>query len=280
MSSRSLGEWLFRPSSLNRLSTSFSQPSRTAAPRLSSPTWPSRRALSNTTPSNSAQPQRKEEDEQTYPSQSKPAQPSRPDENPFSSILSSRPRFQNSPSQGQTTNDINSLMAGTNDPRYSRTRGSYAPARPANSSDEFEAARAARGVFGAGFSPPKNRNHRQPLKFDDMTMPHGLAANVGQPAAKEVEIPESEKNYPRLNASYGRMVELDQSKGRDLVRGISMLGSLMARNKVRADFMKQRYHERPGLKRKRLKSQRWRARFKKGFRDVTARVSELTRKGW
>ncbi|KAF2261521.1 hypothetical protein CC78DRAFT_470216 [Lojkania enalia] len=86
--------------------------------------------------------------------------------------------------------------------------------------------------------------------------------------------------WPRLNASSGRSVPLDPVKGRDIVRGLNMLGSLIGRNKVRADFYKQRFHERPGLKRKRLKSERWRFRFKNGFRDVTARVSELTRKGW
>lgn len=58
------------------------------------------------------------------------------------------------------------------------------------------------------------------------------------------------------------------------------MGSLMGRNRVKYDFNKQRFHERPGLKRKRLASERWRARFKKGFSHVTARVSELTRKGW
>jgi hypothetical protein len=86
--------------------------------------------------------------------------------------------------------------------------------------------------------------------------------------------------YPRLNPTYGRTVELDASRGRDIVRGIGMLGSLMARNKVKSDFNKQRFHERGGLKRKRLASERWRARFQKGFRDITYRVTELTRKGW
>jgi small subunit ribosomal protein MRP21 len=86
--------------------------------------------------------------------------------------------------------------------------------------------------------------------------------------------------YPRLNATYGRTVELDVSRGRDLVRGIGMLGSLVARNKIKREQQKQRYHERGGLKRKRLNSERWRARFKIGFNSVTRRVSELTSKGW
>jgi len=122
---------------------------------------------------------------------------------------------------------------------------------------------------------------RKPLDLNEMAMPDdGLPGLYNAPAARVPEIPESEKNYPRLTPSYGRKVELDPTRGRDLVRGINMLGSLMARNKVRADFMKQRYHERAGLKRKRLKTERWRARFKIGFQAVTARVTELTRKGW
>lgn len=87
-------------------------------------------------------------------------------------------------------------------------------------------------------------------------------------------------NYPRLEPEYGRTVNLDVSRGRDIVRGIGMLGSMMARNKVKSDFNAQRFHERGGLKRKRLNSQRWRARFKTGFQSVTGRVMELTRKGW
>jgi hypothetical protein len=54
----------------------------------------------------------------------------------------------------------------------------------------------------------------------------------------------------------------------------------MARNSVRRDFNKQKFHERPGLKRKRLKSERWRARFKTEFAATCKRVTELTRKGW
>lgn len=86
--------------------------------------------------------------------------------------------------------------------------------------------------------------------------------------------------YPRLNASTGRTVDLDVAKGRDIVRGLGMLGSLIGRNKVRSDFHKQKFHERPGLKRKRLKSERWRARFKTEFAATCKRVTELTRKGW
>jgi len=95
-----------------------------------------------------------------------------------------------------------------------------------------------------------------------------------------MKISDREISYPRLNATTGRTVELDPKRGRDIVRGLGMLGSLVSRNRVKADFNKQRFHERPGLRRKRLKSERWRARFKVGFTETCRRVTELTRKGW
>ena len=132
------------------------------------------------------------------------------------------------------------------------------------SSDQFGAA-AARHTFGATFSKGGAApNYRRPgLTFDDM--------NVPVPENAKAPLPflgiEREPVYPRLTATTGRTVELDPKRGRDIVRGLSMLGSLVARNKIKRDFQMQRYHERPGLKRKRLKSERWRARFKKEFAD-------------
>lgn len=82
-----------------------------------------------------------------------------------------------------------------------------------------------------------------------------------------------------MNASTGRSIPLND-RGRDIVRGLSILGALLARNGVKRDFNKQKFHERPGLKRKRLKSERWRKNFKKGFQQVVSRVSKLTAKGW
>ena len=55
---------------------------------------------------------------------------------------------------------------------------------------------------------------------------------------------------------------------------------LVSRNRIKADFNRQRFHERAGLKRKRLKSERWRRRFRIGFESVVKRVDALRRKGW
>ncbi|KAF2475731.1 uncharacterized protein BDR25DRAFT_300730 [Lindgomyces ingoldianus] len=173
------------------------------------------------------------------------------------------------PHHVNTTSAIDSLI-GMSVPRARS-------ARTPSSSDELRAAQHSSRPFGADFSRPNNNYKRPKLQFDDMAM---AAPVLGEPQQHLPVVPQAPEVYPRLNPSTGRTVELDVSKGRDIVRGLGMLGSLMARNKVKADFMKQRFHERPGLKRKRLKSERWRARFKVGFRKVVGRVSELTRKGW
>lgn len=109
-----------------------------------------------------------------------------------------------------------------------------------------------------------------------------VASTPGQTAAASLAAQQEEAfaNYPRLNPTYGRTVDLDAKRGRDIVRAIGMMGAMMHRNKVKLDFNRQKFHERGGLKRKRLNSERWRRRFKDGFMKVTKRVSELTRKGW
>ena len=118
------------------------------------------------------------------------------------------------------------------------------------------------------------------MDMPDTLLNPSLANKPSSASSLAVQQEEMFGNYPRLNPTYGRTVELDASRGRDIVRGIGMLGSLVARNKLKSDFHKQKFHERGGLKRKRLLSERWRARFKVGFREVTGRVTELTRKGW
>jgi hypothetical protein len=159
--------------------------------------------------------------------------------------------------------------------------------KPSYMPRDAESASPVRRIFGEGFAGAgSKRPSRKPgLEFDDMHMTDEMSnpSHANKPSsvanlAEQQELTFSQ--FPRLNPTYGRTVELDNSRGRDIVRGIGMLGSLMARNRVKSDFNKQRFHERGGLKRKRLASERWRARFKTGFRHVTDRVTELTRKGW
>jgi len=83
-----------------------------------------------------------------------------------------------------------------------------------------------------------------------------------------------------LSARTGRTIDVDPLKTNDLGRAMRQLEMLCNRNRIRQDFGRQRFHERGGLKRKRLKSSRWRARFKMGFRTAVDRVQELRKQGW
>lgn len=268
MSSRSLGELLLRPSPLAR--TPLCQ---TSSIKRIAPSWTAQRSISNTSSQSAAQPRRKDD---SSDSASQPKEPE-PRQTP---VRFTAPRQS---SQNETTSAIDSLFGDMPNRRRPTT---YAPPTQSSSSDEVRAARGNH-VFGAGFGISSGRRNRSPpkLNFDDMALPTdlldpNLSNKPSESASLATQQAETFASYPRLNPTYGRTVELDASKGRDLVRGIGMLGSLMARNKIRHEMMKQRFHERGGLKRKRLASERWRARFKKGFGDVTRRVSELTGKGW
>lgn len=91
-------------------------------------------------------------------------------------------------------------------------------------------------------------------------------------------LPQQPKIPMRLTPSTGRTVMI--GAGVDIGRGFRLLEQSCARNKVRSDFTRQRFHERGGLKRKRLRRERWRKRFLLGFQATVGRVKELRRQGW
>lgn len=188
------------------------------------------------------------------------------------------------PSKSETSEEINMLIARVTGTRPLTSRHSMSRV-PTSSGDDVGAARRAH-LFGNEFSSAPLGTRRPPgLNFDAMSLPDTILDPTFSNKPTEADVlasrmEETLSNYPRLTPTYGRTVELDASRGRDIVRGVSMLSSLVARNKIKNDQMRQRYHERDGLKRKRLHSERWRAKFKVGFQALTSRVSELTRKGW
>lgn len=73
---------------------------------------------------------------------------------------------------------------------------------------------------------------------------------------------------------------MNTARGMDVGRAFRQLEILCARNSVRRDFMRQRFHERPGLKRKRLKSERWRKNFKANFKGIVGVVQKMRKQGW
>jgi hypothetical protein len=82
-----------------------------------------------------------------------------------------------------------------------------------------------------------------------------------------------------LGLKTGRMMDVNPAHS-DLAMRLGMLGSLTSRNKIRQDERRQKFHERPGLKRKRLKRERWRKRFSTSFATICARATSLARQGW
>lgn len=81
-----------------------------------------------------------------------------------------------------------------------------------------------------------------------------------------------------FSPSSGREVFISQKT--NLIKAFRLVEITCSRNRVRREANMQRFHERPGLRRKRLKSQRWRERFLGGFKATVERVQELRGQGW
>ena len=114
--------------------------------------------------------------------------------------------------------------------------------------------------------------------------PMPATSNPSQDVVADVNRPSQwarrAKRTIRSRPSIGRTIEVNQEKGGDFGRALRSLEILCNVNRVRQDLMRQRFHERPGLKKKRLKSERWRKLFRDSFRATVGRVQEMRRKGW
>lgn len=98
---------------------------------------------------------------------------------------------------------------------------------------------------------------------------------------------DSQRNPPkpnlapmRLTPAIGRTVDIVSEKGIDLATGLRRLARKLNDNNLRRQLVQQRHHERPGLRRKRLKSERWRKRFLKGFLATIEQVRHMRKQGW
>lgn len=109
----------------------------------------------------------------------------------------------------------------------------------------------------------------------------GGFANIDSASKQLVSRPRVLKELNiHLSARTGRTLKVENKLPMDLGTKMRQLEMLVSRNKIRRDFNQQKFHERGGLKRKRLASQRWRKNFKDGFVRAVTRVQDLRRKGW
>lgn len=135
---------------------------------------------------------------------------------------------------------------------------------------------------GTSSTPPTmSAATKELLRYTEV--PDGLGAGGGSGHERmprnPVTQPFPEDIKLRLRPVIGRGVRVDREKN-DFAYALTILSTKISANRVAADFRAQKFHERPGLKRKRLKSQRWRANFKLGFRATCDRVAELAKQGW
>lgn len=87
--------------------------------------------------------------------------------------------------------------------------------------------------------------------------------------------PEEDRRVPRMGPTAGRSILVQG----DVVAAFTRLRAVVQINRVRSDLNKQRFHERPGLKRKRLKRERYRRRFKEGFKRMVGVVLDMKNRG-
>ncbi|KAK4548198.1 hypothetical protein LTR36_010067 [Oleoguttula mirabilis] len=168
--------------------------------------------------------------------------------------------------------------------------GAGEPYRPRAGNSVEDLISAMGGGFGG--PPPPRRAGTSPSSsssafpdIDRMLDPRRSPTNNNNTRALRNPPPSIQSLAPpekslgiKLNASVGRRVETTGTV--DPARAFRTLEAQCARNSVRKDFGRQRFHERPGLKRKRLKGERWRRRFREGFRGVVQLVQKMRRQGW
>ncbi|RPA72717.1 hypothetical protein BJ508DRAFT_419340 [Ascobolus immersus RN42] len=96
----------------------------------------------------------------------------------------------------------------------------------------------------------------------DMISPMGINGNM---------------QLPKMGPTAGRSIPVMNG---DLSGAINQMKAAMSKNNVKHDWRAQRFHERPGLKRKRLRRERHRARFKEGFKRMVNVIIGMKAKGY
>lgn len=121
----------------------------------------------------------------------------------------------------------------------------------------------------AGFTAPPKRNTGR-----------NVAESLNPRGNRSAPPPVPQPAPMKLGPTLGRTVHVDNQRGIDVARAFRSMEIQVARNAVRKEFARQKFHERPGKKRKRLHSERWRKRFKIGFKATVKRVLKMRKQGW
>ncbi|CAF9931478.1 MAG: hypothetical protein GOMPHAMPRED_005920 [Gomphillus americanus] len=131
-------------------------------------------------------------------------------------------------------------------------------------------ASSSASTFGAPRRQPVTPTAR---RQEDLANVIGGTVQGGLHARLEAPLP------MRMDPFMGRAVVVNRT-AQPLARALGLLNTVLKSNMVRKQVNMQKFHERPGLKRKRLKSERWRQRFMVSFRHVVGKVRQMKSQGW
>ncbi|KAK6521936.1 hypothetical protein TWF281_002511 [Arthrobotrys megalospora] len=104
---------------------------------------------------------------------------------------------------------------------------------------------------------------------------------TNSPIPTDAGIPSIPPSYhsklpPRLSSTAGRSVAV---RGGDVAGALMQLRRVCNENQIARDANAQRFYERPGMKKKRLRRERFRRRFKESFKRMVSTVLEMKRQG-
>lgn len=129
-------------------------------------------------------------------------------------------------------------------------------------------------------TPPKRSLPRQALRplqrLPDLDLTISTGDGFNNMRDVIPPLPAGHNRPPELGPNVGRSVAF---KAGDVTQGMNRLRRVLVENNVRTDARIQRFHERAGMKRKRLKRDRFRKRFKEGFKKMVGIVLDMKRQG-
>lgn len=195
------------------------------------------------------------------------------------------------PRQRSDTDDFSKLLDDTLDQnkrvptapqgRTSRFGSPRAQQNQRTSPSDRLSAERARSSFDDLLGEMRNPTRSTRSTGDEISQMLDVGAAINPNRAPVPAAPQAPPTPPvKLNSTVGRTIDVNENRGMDVGRAFRTLEMRCAQNSVRKDFQRQRYHERNGLKRKRLKSERWRKRFKESFRATIKLVQGLKKQGW
>ncbi|CAH0043459.1 unnamed protein product, partial [Clonostachys solani] len=172
------------------------------------------------------------------------------------------------------------------EPRSRLQRRGAPQRRPPTTSSSSSSSRLGRlpptQDLSAGSAPAHAYDASAPLDltqllnnaYNNYALQTGMATTRGGPAENVYARPVTGKTV-FLEGRYG-----GAQKAGNPAAAFRVLDRLVKEQKVKRLFNQQRFHERKGMKRKRLRMERWRFRFKDGFKAAASRVLELKKQGW